>query len=180
MSGPGASRPRRPMAAQSRPPSTTGGPPVGRSGNGSQGTTVPPLSERLRRVPPASASSASPAQPRDVELEPELDVETMATPSRVRASIFGERPAPGRERAGSSGPVSLNLPEDLDDEDDRDDKRSRPGDSDADTDAFVIRPRISAKQASELTFNEERPSWRSRLRKSGPDLGPSNLSAVKS
>jgi hypothetical protein len=177
----GATALRRPPVTEARSaaPSAAPEPPPRRSGNGSQGATLPPLSERLRRQSPRPSEPESGPPTAAYDVLPNDD-EPAPEPPRVRASIFGERPSPAGERQASRPPIALgSSDEDEDegpDEGDGDDQRSRPG-SDPDADAFVIRPRISAKQASELTL-EERPSWRSRLRKSEAGPATSNFSVA--
>ena len=80
-----------------------------------------------------------------MEMDVGLDLNEVMPPPRApdpepagRGGILGRRrPAPPEEPPG----------------DDQDNDRDRPGGQDA----FVIRPRISAKQASEFAFNDDRP-----------------------
>jgi hypothetical protein len=107
-------------------------------------------------VPPTERGATSPRQPsererRDADRPP---------------IIIGPRPDEANHDNGGDG--------DDDGEDDGgDESRAR-----SDEDAFVIRPRISAKQASELAFADERPDVRSRLRAASTDIlaGPPALS----
>ncbi|MFN2506444.1 MAG: septation protein SepH [Acidimicrobiales bacterium] len=163
------------------PPARTSAGPPGRS----------PVREGVpaRAMPPKRAPVDLPA-PRP---SPEVVKDTRNDVPPARASIFGEAPARapgpppssasfalGTER--SSGPDSPATPpaEDRDadwDESDFDlDVLDVPEEAADDPDAFVIRPRISAKQASELASSGDRP----RLRKNPPRPSPSAFSPIRS